>query len=344
MDKHPKLSDTDLTDTSPIELIDRYLSGGASEEEARLALSLLGKAPRLEGILRGDDIVTPPDWKTLSARIAVSESSLEASVQSLQPTPPSAHQTSVHHTSAHKYIRWAAGLAIAVFIGIGGWWSGTGRLRHNLATQVSVFSTAAGKQSHVTLPDGSKVLLNVASTLEVPGDFMTGNKTVHLTGEAMFEVIHHSSIPFVVVTDNSVTQVLGTEFAVKAYQGDPRSIVSVRDGKVSVDNIVVAAGERIIVLNGSKASRSGLTDLSGFNAFAFTSGEISFDDVTLEVAATELERWFDITIDFADPELKLQRISGEFSAKSIINLVDILEGTFGVRASVSGSKVTISKR
>lgn len=330
MDKHPQLSGTDLTD-----LVDRYLSGGASDEEARLAMSLLAKAPRLEGILRGDDIVSAPDWNSLYAKVSASDSDAVLNIKSANTS---------NYTSGRKYYRWVAGIAAAALIAFGGWWSGAGNLRHNLASQLSTYSTAAGKQSHVTLPDGSRVLLNVASTLEVPGDFMNGNRTVRLTGEAMFEVIHHSKAPFTVVTDNSVTQVLGTEFAVKAYEDDSQATVSVRNGKVSVDNIVVSAGERLVIPKGVRADITGLTDLSGSNSFAFTSGEISFDDVTLAVAAIELERWFDVTIHFADPELKTHRISGEFSARSIINLVDVMEGTFGVRATVSGNKVTISKR
>ena len=52
----------------------------------------------------------------------------------------------------------------------------------------------------VTLPDGSVIRLTRSSQLNYPASFDDGNRTVHLTGEAFFEVSKRNGAPFTVTT------------------------------------------------------------------------------------------------------------------------------------------------
>jgi len=88
------------------------------------------------------------------------------------------------------------------------------------------------KPQHVTLEDGSEIILQPDSKLSYPEHFGDRKRLVYLKGEAFFKVKRNPSKPFVVSTDNLVTQVLGTSFNVKSYSGSVE--VQVATGKVSV--------------------------------------------------------------------------------------------------------------
>ncbi|QKZ11212.1 FecR family protein [Spirosoma sp. KUDC1026] len=86
----------------------------------------------------------------------------------------------------------------------------------------------------VTLPDGSVVTLYKNSRLSYPRAFAGNQRDVYLTGEAFFQVEKDPTKPFLVYANELVTRVLGTSFAVKAYDQDKHVSVSVKTGKVSV--------------------------------------------------------------------------------------------------------------
>ena len=75
------------------------------------------------------------------------------------------------------------------------------------------YSTSFGEQFTVTLPDGSIVELNAATTLAHKRFFWKNNKTVNLKGEAFFKV--EKGEGFKVETESGTVSVLGTEFNVR---------------------------------------------------------------------------------------------------------------------------------
>lgn len=86
----------------------------------------------------------------------------------------------------------------------------------------------------VALQDGSVVSLEPGSALSYfPGSF-SGQRDVHLTGEAFFEVAKDKEHPFQVYTSGITTKVLGTSFRVKAYKEAKEIVVAVSTGRVAV--------------------------------------------------------------------------------------------------------------
>lgn len=66
--------------------------------------------------------------------------------------------------------------------------------------------------------DGSVIRLTRSSQLNYPASFDDGNRTVHLTGEALFEVSKRNGAPFTVTTVHDAEVVVrGTKFNLKAY-------------------------------------------------------------------------------------------------------------------------------
>jgi transmembrane sensor len=87
---------------------------------------------------------------------------------------------------------------------------------------------------YVVLSDGSEVLLQPFSEIEIIENFGRSAREVQLKGEAFFDVKRNPELPFVVYSNEVVTKVLGTSFNVRAYEKDQEITVAVKTGKVSV--------------------------------------------------------------------------------------------------------------
>ena len=83
-----------------------------------------------------------------------------------------------------------------------------------------------------TLSDGSTVSLAPGGLLLYPAEFADTDRSVHLRGDAEFDIAHQLARPFIVYADQLVARVLGTRFRVFRQRGATE--VAVLSGKVSV--------------------------------------------------------------------------------------------------------------
>ena len=95
-------------------------------------------------------------------------------------------------------------------------------------------ATARGNQYQIVLSDGSRVWLNSGSSLRYPVTFKGDSRTVHLAGEAYFEVAtrpmrNGDRQPFRVITADQSIEVLGTEFNVNSYEDEEAVVTTFSD-------------------------------------------------------------------------------------------------------------------
>lgn len=86
----------------------------------------------------------------------------------------------------------------------------------------------------VILEDGSLVILKQFGKISYPLIPDPLKREVYLHGEAFFSVKKNPKRPFYVYANEVVTKVLGTSFTIRAFEEDPRVIVKVQTGSVSV--------------------------------------------------------------------------------------------------------------
>jgi hypothetical protein len=86
----------------------------------------------------------------------------------------------------------------------------------------------------IRLEDGSEVKLNPKSEISYQEYFNDDERKVYLKGEAFFNVTKDKLRPFIVITNDVTTRVLGTSFNIKAYDNEKQVTVAVVTGKVSV--------------------------------------------------------------------------------------------------------------
>lgn len=173
---------------------------------------------------------------------------------------------------------------------------------HVTAITYNTLSTPRGGQYQLTLPDGSRVWLNAASSVTYPTAFTGSNRSVKITGEAYLE-IQHSTRPFFVEVGGQQIEVLGTSFNVNAYADEPVVRTTLIEGKVKVKS---AATERALDPRWQAVNKGGAIDLKALNdvevdaVLAWKNGAFSFNSADLPTVMRQLARWYDIEVEYPE--------------------------------------------
>ncbi|WP_257670191.1 FecR family protein [Parapedobacter tibetensis] len=201
---------------------------------------------------------------------------------------------------------------------------------------MATLTTPKGGKYQVTLPDGTKVWLNAASTLTYPTRFSDEQRVVALDGEAYFEVAQlfrkdsnrkesSSSVPFLVETPNQVVEVLGTQFNVMAYADEPATKTTLVEGlvllKSNQGSLKLTPGEQGI-LQGSALSKSKV-DVN--RHIAWKNNKFIFYETELHAAMKDLSRWYNLEVIY-EGEVPISHFYGEISReKGLAEVLKILE-------------------
>ncbi|WP_114749499.1 FecR family protein [Pleomorphovibrio marinus] len=208
--------------------------------------------------------------------------------------------------------------------------------------------TPPGVKAHITLGDGSKVILNANSKLTFPKPFDQDRREVFLEGEAYFEIAKDSMRVFSVHSGGLETIALGTSFNVEAYT-DGFCNVALVSGKVIVQDKVA----------NDKSDNKGTTlspgemlkyNSRGFMVKAFdeesvvgwTKKLILFEHTPLPKAVRVLENWYGVKFHFVNqPENKIS-FKGRFQDETLQNVMKGLSYAAGFSYQIDGDRVYIT--
>src|SRR5262249_55156254 len=114
--------------------------------------------------------------------------------------------------------------------------SAAGPTRAGQKLDGGIFTTAVGERSTVALSDGSSVVLDTQSRIDVA--YSPDQRRVRLTsGQAWFQVAHNAGWPFVVEAGDRRITALGTAFDVRLGNRENSVQVTLVEGKVAVEAI-----------------------------------------------------------------------------------------------------------
>ncbi|WP_054530728.1 FecR domain-containing protein [Erythrobacter sp. SG61-1L] len=185
-------------------------------------------------------------------------------------------------------------------------------LRFALAP-AQTYETGPGQVREVTLADGSIVVLNGASSIQVT---IAGERRyVKLQeGEALFEVRHDKERPFTVAAGDGRVTVLGTRFdlALNGEQVDlevTRGLVRFAGQGGDASGVLVPAAHRSALVKG-RPTEPERFDVQGDPAWR--GGWLEVADMPLERLVPRLERWTGKTIVVQDRSLLAKRVAGRF--------------------------------
>jgi len=234
-----------------------------------------------------------------------------------------------------------------------------------LATHNLRLTTPKGGTYQITLPDGSNVWLNAASTLKYPSRF-DDERVVELEGEAYFEVRKSerpedgkSTLsrqqknaksekrfrPFKVLTAGQAVEVMGTEFNISAYTGEPETKTTLVEGSVQVSlttnhrpPVTINPGEQVVVRDSNLDKIK--VDIAA--ATAWKSGKFNFDGKPFHQVMNEVGRWYDLEVVYEGNKPTGQLVGDAYRNQNlsiVLGMLDVLEIDY--KLDVSRRKLTI---
>ncbi len=321
-------------------LLDKYLRNECTEEEKQAIEAWYGR-------FESRHATGAPD--TAPALEAVYRNLVEELKQEREWT-----ETPVRRMRSRWWMTAAAVLVLV--IGAGAWWI----FRQPAMEMVQ---TAAGERTTITLPDGTRVWLNVSSRLEYAKSMRNGRRAVRLRGEGYFEVAARPEQPFVIETADLSVQVLGTAFNLRAYPEDASLETTLVEGKVAVNLIsdpsrrqLLSPGEKLLLTRKKGAVPAGQQDWGAFTAEVLPAkpvnnnpvGEsmwrndrLQFKNKSFGELAKIMERWFNKRIVVQDTALNDNRFSGEFRKENIQRALEALQLTADFTYDIKGDTVYI---
>jgi transmembrane sensor len=206
-------------------------------------------------------------------------------------------------------------------------------------------TTPRGGEYQITLPDGSKVWLNAASSLRFPIAFAGNERIVELTGEAYFEVNlqeqpptkdvaarkgKNAKTPFIVkintpAGNKNEVEVLGTHFNVMAYTEEGTIKTTLIEGKVKVTSgsnyQTIHPGEQAKLEEGKIM----VQNVDAEDVIGWTSGFIPVGGPDIEYTLRQIARWYDVNIIYEGkkPDVSFEgKLPRGASIENIIKLLN----------------------
>lgn len=200
----------------------------------------------------------------------------------------------------------------------------------------------------VTLPDGTRVMLNSKSTLLYPDQFTGKTRSVYLIGEANFRVEPDKKHPFIVKTNDFQITALGTEFNVNAYPENDELIATLLKGSVKVEfnnltsNVILKPNEQLAYNKYTKKHNLQLPQIE--DVTAWQRGELVFNNMFLEDIFTILERKFPYIFVYSLHSLKSNTYSFRFQKQATLQeVMEIMAQVVGdVKYTIKGNKCYIT--
>jgi transmembrane sensor len=210
------------------------------------------------------------------------------------------------------------------------------------------YRTAIGEQRVVTLADQSSIALNTATTVRVMYS-RSARRVELIVGEALFSVAHDTKRPFDVVALEGVARAVGTQFVVQLHNATAE--VSVLEGTVilvsptassSTPVTKIVAGMAIDYGRDGRSSMLRAADIGRIRGWQ--SQKIVFNDMTLADAIEEYNRYAKIPILLTDSDLGSRRVHGIFKIGDEDTFVNTLQQVLPLKASNTGSQITLLPR
>jgi transmembrane sensor len=240
-----------------------------------------------------------------------------------------------------RFIPWAAAMAATLVLAV---------MAAAYFWRDNVVVTGVGQRQVRLLQDGTRVVLNTDTRIEVDYDERT--RRVRLVrGEAWFDVAKRPTWPFLVVVGGQEIRALGTSFIVRHDAAQDLSVTLV-EGRISVAPIarndkassqnaqILTPGQRLTI----SRHHAPAVDRPELNRVtAWERGRVEFEDTPLGDAANEMNRYTTTHIIVADADVAQLRIGGVFRAGDSDEFVGTVTAAFGLRADRRGSTIVLSR-
>jgi transmembrane sensor len=213
------------------------------------------------------------------------------------------------------------------------------------------------KSQDISLEDGSTVALKPNSTLSYPEHFDNQNRTVYLTGEALFKIKRNPNKPFLVHAGNLVTEVLGTSFIIKSNVNTKLTEVRVLSGRVSVyeettqnnknrKGEILTPNHKVVYNNESKQLIPSIVEEPiVVNTMKTLVVDLNFEeDTPLPKVLAVLKKRYDLDFVVANEALNNCEFTGDLNDMPMFKQLDFVCHSINADYEIRGTNIFINGR
>ncbi len=210
-----------------------------------------------------------------------------------------------------------------------------------LLPHTEAFATGLGEQRRIALADGSILLLDTSSAVDVT--LKLHRREIRMVrGRAHFEAAKDANRPFVVSVGHEQVIAVGTAFDI-GMNGD-RSSILLTQGKVVVDDPAgrrnMVPGDRLVFHPGGVvADRPDLESQT-----AWENGRTVFESRPLQVVVAEMNRYSRRQLVIADPALADMELSGSYKLGDAEAFATSVAALLPIDAHVRRDQIVLSAR
>lgn len=208
------------------------------------------------------------------------------------------------------------------------------------ASETGTYRTALGQQQEIILSDGSKLLLNTNTRIEV--DFRRDQRVVRLTqGEVFFDIEKSQGRPFDVVTSSGTVRVLGTQFTV--FDTQEKTIVTVVEGRVGLSaahavndkfsaDITLTENQQLSIEEAAEGMQAQQVNAS--IETAWRKQKLIYHGARLKDVIRDINRYYDSQLVLGNPELAEKEVVAVLQLGDFSTTLTSLKISLDLRSSV----------
>lgn len=313
-------------------IIAKYIFGEATKEEIRKVERWKNKSTenkktieKLHSYLTKEmksntqkNIDTDKAWEKLKARINDYEIKSDA------------YEISHNKLFPRQILKYAAiflvfiGISALVYFSYQSYW-------HN--NYITIETSRFEKKDNLYLPDGTVAFLNGNSKINYKNNYGEEERSIHIEGEAYFNVKRDIRKPFIVKAKQTEVKVLGTAFNVRTDLPGNAVEVIVESGKVKfyksgneAEAIILEPGF-IGLLKDNQLHKKRNDDI---NYLAWKNGKLLFKETNLDTVVNKLNHAYNVTIKIDESKINNYELSATFENEPVEDILRVITRTFNL--------------
>jgi transmembrane sensor len=208
----------------------------------------------------------------------------------------------------------------------------------------NTLTTPRGGQFRLTLPDGSEIWLNAASSITYPTAFTGNRRKVSVSGEVYMEIAKNENMPFEVSVKDVEVTVLGTRFNINAYDDEPSLNTTLLEGAVKIsrrnnDQLLMPGQQEQLLPDGTFEI---IDEADTASVVAWKNGMFSFNDADIPAVMRQINRWYDAEIIYKS-EVSQHFMGNVPRNVPVSKLLTMLELTGRLHFKVDGKKIIVTQ-
>lgn len=215
------------------------------------------------------------------------------------------------------------------------------------ASQEMVVATEKGEKANVTLPDGTKVILNSDSRLSyIPQAYNRDERRINFNGEGYFKVEHKKEVPFIIDAAGLRTKVIGTAFNLFAREQENFAELTLDEGRVSFESLLTKGMvqpnvNQKAILNKS-TGRFEILSVNAREASAWKYNDLKFYNAKLPDVINAIENSYGTVIKITDGGIHSDdQFTGSIPSSDLMEALEIIERSYNLKVSMTENNITL---